>query len=84
MVMHILLGHCDPQHAAGQAVPAWHGSLEEVQTNPNTWPWAALASIMLLHELLAGKGWGVAYTQVLYNTDLVQMQVCRLGSICPV
>lgn len=48
----------------------WQHGIEEVQTNPNTWPWVALASIVL-HELLAGKRRGVACMQMLCNRDLV-------------
>ena len=47
------------------------GGPEEMQRDPNTWPWAALASIVLLHELLPGKGRGVARAQMLHNIDLV-------------
>lgn len=59
------------------------GGPEEVQTNSNNWPWATLAPMVLLRELLLGKGRGVACVQMLHNTDLVPTQVCGLGSVCP-
>lgn len=67
VVVHVLFGLCDPQ----QSVPVWWSWRSA--SKPST---PALAPIVLLGELVPGKGRGkkgkgVACAQMLHNTDLV-------------